>query len=128
MLHEGHTSGHIAATLDVSRNIVCGIRARAGGAVAFGHAARKKRAAVVTDKNGRAHVVCADRQASVKGGGKQLANIGPHDCRWPIGEPGRDGFRFCAQPRDGCGPYCASHRAAATTKAVSIYAGTAEAI
>ncbi len=34
-------------------------------------------------------------------------------CRFPIGDPGADGFHFCgAQPRDGL-PYCAQHHAIA---------------
>lgn len=28
------------------------------------------------------------------------------DCRWPIGEPSRPGFRFCCAIRPGAGPYC----------------------
>jgi GcrA cell cycle regulator len=34
------------------------------------------------------------------------------DCRlccWPIGEPGTPSFRYCDQPINGRGPYCAAH-------------------
>jgi GcrA cell cycle regulator len=34
-------------------------------------------------------------------------------CCWPIGEPGRHGFRFCDVPLDQYGEYCAEHRAIA---------------
>lgn len=34
-------------------------------------------------------------------------------CCWPIGEPGRPGFRFCDEPSDGRTPYCAPHAAQA---------------
>jgi GcrA cell cycle regulator len=31
------------------------------------------------------------------------------DCRWPIGNPGRVGFRFCCKIRIGSNPYCPEH-------------------
>lgn len=34
-------------------------------------------------------------------------------CCWPLGEPGRPGFRFCNAAADGGKPYCAEHRALA---------------
>ena len=37
-------------------------------------------------------------------------------CCWPLGEPGRPGFRFCDAPVDGGKPYCAEHRALAYVK------------
>lgn len=37
---------------------------------------------------------------------EQLRN--PH-CRWPIGEPGSDEFRFCGAQKMEQGPYCARH-------------------
>lgn len=34
-------------------------------------------------------------------------------CRWPLGDPGREDFRFCgAQSQSGC-PYCTHHAAVA---------------
>ena len=33
-------------------------------------------------------------------------------CRWPIGDPSVEGFRFCCQ-RTRQGPYCESHKASA---------------
>lgn len=32
------------------------------------------------------------------------------DCRYPIGEPGKPGFRFCYAIKAGNGPYCISHK------------------
>lgn len=37
----------------------------------------------------------------------------PRICCWPIGEPGTSGFRFCDQPLEGAGSYCATHHARA---------------
>ncbi len=37
----------------------------------------------------------------------------PQPCCWPLGEPGRSGFRFCDAAADGGKPYCAEHRALA---------------
>ena len=37
----------------------------------------------------------------------------PRNCCWPIGEPGRIGFRFCGAPADASRPYCAEHCAVA---------------
>jgi len=34
-------------------------------------------------------------------------------CCWPLGEPGRPGFRFCDAAADNGKPYCAEHRALA---------------
>jgi GcrA cell cycle regulator len=30
-------------------------------------------------------------------------------CRWPVGHPGKAGFRFCRRDRDGKLPYCEKH-------------------
>ncbi len=37
-------------------------------------------------------------------------------CCWPMGEPGRPGFRFCDAAADWGKPYCAEHRALAYVK------------
>lgn len=37
------------------------------------------------------------------------ARVAP-TCAWPIGDPGKPGFRFCGAPRATVGrPYCAEH-------------------
>jgi GcrA cell cycle regulator len=38
--------------------------------------------------------------------------LGPHHCRWPIGDPRDDGFSFCGR-RAEAGPYCPAHCAVA---------------
>lgn len=34
----------------------------------------------------------------------------PHHCRWPIGDPRSDSFRYCGRNRLDVGSYCATHR------------------
>lgn len=42
-----------------------------------------------------------------------LFDLKPHHCRWPLGDPKIETFRFCGAPRDGEHVYCAAHRLAA---------------
>lgn len=37
----------------------------------------------------------------------------PRECCWPIGEPGRTGFRFCEASAEAGKPYCVGHCATA---------------
>lgn len=52
------------------------------------------------------------RSFTIKGdadaGTAPLLTLGPHMCKWPIGDPQKDGFSFCGRRR-GEGPYCAEH-------------------
>jgi GcrA cell cycle regulator len=36
-----------------------------------------------------------------------LAGLGPHMCKWPIGDPRDSGFGFCGRPANG--NYCGTH-------------------
>jgi GcrA cell cycle regulator len=47
--------------------------------------------------------------APVHGGGKELAKLGPKDCRYPIGDPGATDFKFCGALAKPNLPYCAHH-------------------
>jgi len=42
---------------------------------------------------------------------KQLADLEPNDCKFPVGDPGTPGFGFCASGRVPGLPYCAEHAA-----------------
>ncbi len=44
---------------------------------------------------------------------------GQPSCCWPIGEPGRAGFRFCESSLEGARPYCAAHNEVAYVKKTS---------
>jgi GcrA cell cycle regulator len=41
------------------------------------------------------------------------------DCKFPIGDPKREGFGFCARPRAGEGPYCCAHTRLVNDKAAN---------
>lgn len=38
-----------------------------------------------------------------------VASLAPHECRWPLGEPGDADFVFCGGTRLPHGSYCAVH-------------------
>jgi GcrA cell cycle regulator len=40
---------------------------------------------------------------------KRLLDLGPDDCRWPIGEPRSPDFHFCGKPHAPGRPYCEHH-------------------
>lgn len=42
------------------------------------------------------------------GAGKLLLDLGPGECRWPVGDPRATDFCFCASHADS-GSYCAGH-------------------
>ena len=43
-------------------------------------------------------------------------NIGPGQCRFPEGEPGKPEFRLCGEPVVAGYPYCSDHRSRAYLK------------
>ena len=45
----------------------------------------------------------------MSGGRDPFAGMGPSDCRFPLGHPGAEDFRFCRGPSDLGRPYCAEH-------------------
>lgn len=47
-------------------------------------------------------------------GSATVLTLGAHMCKWPIGDPSRDGFSFCGRRTGGDeGPYCSEHAALA---------------
>lgn len=38
-----------------------------------------------------------------------IMTITDHMCKWPIGDPGQDNFRFCGRKTDPEEPYCVAH-------------------
>lgn len=38
-----------------------------------------------------------------------FAELQPHHCKFPSGDPRNSDFRFCGHNREGSGPYCATH-------------------
>ena len=48
---------------------------------------------------------------------KQIATLGPRDCKFPVGDPGSPGFFFCGARKLDLLPYCAAHAARCFTPA-----------
>lgn len=46
-----------------------------------------------------------------------FAKLRNHHCRWPMGSPGTDDFRFCGDQRHDKLPYCARHARIAYARA-----------
>jgi len=42
-----------------------------------------------------------------------VLTLGAHMCKWPIGDPSTDEFRFCGRRSSPEGPYCIEHAAVA---------------
>ena len=40
---------------------------------------------------------------------RDLSELRPHRCKWPIGDPLAEDFSFCGRPTSGEGPYCREH-------------------
>jgi GcrA cell cycle regulator len=41
--------------------------------------------------------------------GVSLLDLGAQQCRWPVGDPSGDDFRFCGARTDAGETYCCSH-------------------
>ena len=54
-------------------------------------------------------VECLPRATLVRRVTIAARRIGSHPCSWPIGEPGAQAFRFCADPAPLGVPYCDEH-------------------
>ncbi len=42
-------------------------------------------------------------------GSATVLTLGAHMCKWPIGDPAKDGFSFCGRRMGEDGPYCGEH-------------------
>jgi len=42
-------------------------------------------------------------------GSATVLTLGAHMCKWPIGDPAKDGFSFCGRRMGEDGPYCSEH-------------------
>ncbi|MCP5015792.1 MAG: hypothetical protein GY938_11065, partial [Ketobacter sp.] len=51
---------------------------------------------------------------------KTTLELGPNDCKWPIGDPELPGFVHCGHKRRGDGPYCENHHARAHPQGVYV--------
>jgi GcrA cell cycle regulator len=51
---------------------------------------------------------------------KQLVDLGPGDCRWPVGDPKKADFFFCAAPQLTGRSYCRRHYLVATSPRLAL--------
>lgn len=42
-------------------------------------------------------------------GGATILQLSSNSCRWPLGDPGDENFRYCGAPASQSAPYCEYH-------------------
>lgn len=99
----GKSASEIAEIIgDVTRNAVIG-KAHRLGLSGQPSPIRKKPERPVAAPRLRAPV---EERAE---GSATIHSLTERMCRWPIGDPKHDGFRFCGKSAAEDGPYCAEH-------------------
>ena len=110
----GMTYSAVAAAMKLTREVVAGVVKRAvarGETPALSQEDLAKRRLHTQRHNGGINRhIHRNREADVTGGGAALAEVGPRECRFPIGSPSSPTFRFCREPRWLHSPYCAHHK------------------
>ncbi len=108
---EGQSARLIAEQLGdgVTRNAVIGKANRLG--------LSKPSKSSVTRKQRKQEKIKAKLQAPE--GGATILSLTASTCRWPIGDPGDDDFRFCGGPANIEQPYCEYHSQLAYQTATS---------
>lgn len=96
---QGYSSGRIAVELGVSRNVVIGLCTRNGIRLQR-HKDDSPKSRKVKRYNGKTTVVF--QRDPYRG-------EAPTGCRYPHGEPGQRGFKWCNGPRQPGSPYCPEH-------------------
>lgn len=71
------------------------------------------RKAAPTQSRAAARVAVSKPSPAEPGLVRDLAALGPGDCRWPIGDPASPDFSFCGRPTLRSEPYCPGHDRAA---------------
>jgi len=94
---EGLTTGEIGKRLAVSKNAVVGKAHRLG---------LKGRPSPIKRQQKQAEVKKDTRVFT-------LTDLSAQTCRWPIGDPKHEDFRFCGRAVSPGKPYCADHCATA---------------
>jgi GcrA cell cycle regulator len=97
---EGLTTGEIGKRLGISKNAVVGKAHRLGLKGRPSPIKRPARAPVEIKKQPEVKVFT-------------LTDLSSQTCRWPIGDPKHEDFRFCGKPVVAGKPYCAEHCATA---------------
>ncbi len=134
LFNEGVSFAHIASQLALTRLAVIGkcnrlglrrnplSKIRSDGAKA-GHLIRKLRCDPTKNKTFNKLVTGPkfnseplppppeSDHAILKRQRKQIATLGPRDCKFPVGDPGSPSFFFCGARKLDLLPYCAEHAA-----------------
>jgi GcrA cell cycle regulator len=97
---EGLTTGEIGKRLGVSKNAVVGKAHRLGLKGRPSPIKRPTRATPEPKKQPEVRVFT-------------LTDLSSQTCRWPIGDPKHEDFRFCGKPVYAGKPYCGEHCATA---------------
>lgn len=125
---EGHTTAEIGRRLGVTKNAVVGKAhrlelPRRPSPIRRGEHAARRRAPrpkvaplVMLPPAATVQVVPALPPAPRPIPDAPFRRGASQPCCWPLGEPGRPGFRFCDAAADVGKPYCAEHRALAYVK------------
>ena len=91
---EGLTTGEIGKRLGVSKNAVVGKAHRLGLKGRPSPIKRQPNKPVEVNKETRVFT---------------LTDLSAQTCRWPIGDPKHEDFRFCGKPVAAGKPYCGEH-------------------
>jgi GcrA cell cycle regulator len=130
MFNLGHTFSEIAKRLsrmfgvNVSRSACLGKIKRLGikrnvsqgsnsPLKALAEMQRKDRRCETIEENARSEML-QSRPLSRSTSDAVLA-LKPNSCRYPIGDVGHEGFRFCGEPKEVGSSYCAEHQSLCTT-------------
>jgi GcrA cell cycle regulator len=122
---EGKSGLFIANVLGTTRNSVLGKLNRLGHlkksrdkltqhqvAAAKASKPAKPKPLIVKEKRLKAEIIAPQPKTDFdipKKQRKTVETLGPHDCRWPVGDPKRGEFFFCGAQAPEGKPYCNSH-------------------
>jgi GcrA cell cycle regulator len=97
---EGLTTGEIGKRLGVSKNAVVGKAHRLG---------LKGRPSPIKRQDVKTPTAAKKPETRIF----TLTDLSAQTCRWPIGDPKHEDFRFCGKPVIAGKPYCGEHCATA---------------
>ena len=77
-------------------------------------AARAEKAKQQAEAKPKELIVVHDLAGNMSDTKDAIMSLQPHHCRYPFGQAGKQGFRFCCEPKQEGSSYCAEHRAVCT--------------
>ena len=79
-------------------------------------AARAEKTKQQAETKPKAQIIVHDVAGDMSDTKDAIMSLQPHHCRYPFGQAGKRGFRFCCEPKQESSSYCAAHRALCTVK------------